>query len=277
MCKRIYLSIIVLLSVSLLLPACSDDDNDGHNAPTAVEKAFWQKYPDAKEVNWERKGIYERVEFKNEGHACEAWYQNLGTWIYTEVRLGESEMPAAVISTFKGGMYGNWSVDEYSRLDRNKLSTFYLIEAESGDADVTLYYKEDGTLVKTVLDQQGAVTLPSAILSQIQKQYPNAVILDIDKLSETRYVVEILDGGFVKEMSFVNNAWTETRWEVAASALPSAVTDALNAPAYEGYVIDDVYSVVYPDGTAFYSVELEKEDSLDMVVNIRANGEIILN
>lgn len=273
MLKRCLLFVSVLFGLSFLVMACDDDDD--YKAPSAVKSAFEKKYPGAKKVEWEKKGEYEKVEFQYLGNSAEAWFLRSGSWVFTETDLRATDMPSSVIAAFQSGMYGTWAVDEYSRIDQDRLPVLYCIEAESVNEDVLLYYNESGRLIRTVPDIDKPDDLPASVWAQIERQHPSAVLLEVHRTSDMRYEVDLLDRGVIKTMFFVDNQWTETRTLVAVDSLPNAVREALKVAAYDGYVVDHAYSVVYPNEAGVYIVGLTKPGSVDLLVRIRENGELL--
>ena len=76
--------------------ACHDDDDDddkGYTPGKSVVAAFEAKFPNAVAVSWEKKGVYEKAEFHQNGQEVDAWFDASGQWMMTEtdVLFGRGE------------------------------------------------------------------------------------------------------------------------------------------------------------------------------------------
>ncbi len=154
--KNFFYAIITGVMLTMSLAACSNDDNDSNRVePTAeLETALREKFPTARNVEWEHIGPYYIAEFDDNNHEIEAWFDSSARWLMSEIDMGRSllSVPTAVATAFAGGEYSTWQIDEiyyYQRLDRD----FYVIEIKNpGQADRELYYNPDGSLIKDVPD-----------------------------------------------------------------------------------------------------------------------------
>ena len=72
----------VFLVAAFGATSCSDD----YNAPTSTRNEFINKYPNAVDVEWEKRRGYVVAEFEIPGEGeCEAWYTKGGVWVMTKV------------------------------------------------------------------------------------------------------------------------------------------------------------------------------------------------
>lgn len=150
--KKILYSLFTLLFVATLT-AC---DND-YNASPSLRSEFSNAYPNAVDVEWEKKRGYIVAEFHIPGQGeCEAWYTKDGRWVMTKYDIKYSELPAAVRTAFETEYGSQTPVDGVERLERSGNDTIYFIEAEiviNGYlTDIDLDYAEDGTLLRTTVD-----------------------------------------------------------------------------------------------------------------------------
>lgn len=148
--KLMFAAFAVVAALGLF--ACDDYD-----APTSLRHAFYDKYPNAVDVEWEKKRGYAVAEFHIPGEGeCEAWYTKGGKWVMTKYDIKYSELPAAVRTAFETEYGTTTPVDDVERLERNGNDTLYFIEAEiviNGYlTDIDLDYAEDGTLLRTTVD-----------------------------------------------------------------------------------------------------------------------------
>ena len=90
-------NVFLLAALSLcLFQSCDNDDNEPVPGYVSAETkaAFDEKYPAAKDVEWETRNDYLIVDFKQDKVEKEAWFDNSGTWYMTESgRCGYDRTP----------------------------------------------------------------------------------------------------------------------------------------------------------------------------------------
>jgi hypothetical protein len=150
--KRLTYLFAMLIAATTLI-ACDDD----YNAPQTTRAEFQTQYPNAVDVEWEKKRGYVVAEFHIPGQGeCEAWYTKGGEWVMTKYDIKFSDLPAAVQTAFVTEYGAQTPVDDVERLERRGNDTLYFIEAEiviNGYlTDIDLDYAEDGTLLRTTVD-----------------------------------------------------------------------------------------------------------------------------
>ena len=118
--------------------------------PENVKKAFQSQYPKAINVEWEQEKGYYVCEFNFERREANAWYTKDAVWKLTEFDVRYSQLPQVVIAAFEGSEYANWKIDDIDKLDRPNMGLVYVLEVESKDTEVDLYYAADGKLIKTM-------------------------------------------------------------------------------------------------------------------------------
>jgi len=144
---------VIMLTAAMFTVSCDDD-----RAPKSTRNAFNDKYPNAVDVDWDRKHGYSVAEFHISGQwgECEAWYDKSGNWVMTKYDIRYSDLPAAVQTSFETEFGKQTPVADVERLERNNADTIYFIEATIAvngyPADVYLDYAEDGTLLRTSAD-----------------------------------------------------------------------------------------------------------------------------
>lgn len=156
---KLFYLFVALLGVGSFM-GCSDDDSDDVRpaaVPQVVTKNFATKYADAKNVKWEKSGIYYKAEFVTVPVAVErdAWYSADGTWRMTENDYGRNFFltEPGVNAAFNQTEYSGWTVDDialYEYPDETK--NVYIIEVEqAGQPDTDLIFKAaDYSFVKAV-------------------------------------------------------------------------------------------------------------------------------
>lgn len=150
--KKIMFALMAVVAVFAV--GCDDD----YNAPQATRSEFQTQYPNAVDVEWERRRGYAVCEFELPGVSrdCEAWYTKGGAWVMTEYKIQYSELPQPVRTAFESSYGAQTPVDDVSRVERNGASTIYFIEAtivvNGYLTDIYLDYEGDGTLLRTAVD-----------------------------------------------------------------------------------------------------------------------------
>lgn len=273
---------LFLVCAAIILPffSCADDDANWHLANTEVSNTFHKMYPSAKNVEWETKGTYTVADFRNDNMDTEAWFDAQGVWYMTETDLPYSSLPEAIVTAFKASEYGSWRVDDVDMLERKDMETVYIIEVESGKQEMDLYYTADGTLVKTVADNdntdysQHITPVAGTIEAYINENYPSSRIVEIETERNGNIEVDIIHDGKSKEVVFNSaNQWLYTSWDVRISTLPQAVAAIVNTTQYTGYHIDDAEYVETSTGN-YYLLELEKGNS-EIYVKVDAGGAVV--
>lgn len=284
-----------LLAMGMIgLQSCSNDDDDlpSSKVPEAVRNAFDSNFTNTAHVSWETKNVsngqYYKAEFSNKsenGYKTEAWYTADGSWYMTETEMPYSAIPQAIKTSFEASEYASWKRDnEVERIERAGATkeVIYIIEVESPqDVDMDLIYSADGILIKAINDDgdddNGSYlpNIPSEMVAAatefIQKNYPNARIVEIE-MEHGRIEVDIIHDNRAKEVLLsAAYEWISTSWDVYV--LPVAVTDAISASQYSGYRVDDAEFFETPAGN-YYLIELE-QGNREVKVKISENGTFI--
>lgn len=274
------LSVLALAMCSILAFTSCDDDDDNYQPDQTITRAFDSKYPNAGRVEWEYKHGYEVAEFYVSGNETEAWFDNNGNWVMTKTELNYGQLPEAVRQSLATGEYANWRTSDYDRLERSNAATIYVIEAELGNAEVDLYYTEDGILIRYVNENGNGgndnfqpIVIPQAITDIINEKYPGSTILDFD--SEFSGIeVDILHNNIHKDLFFnTSNEWVYTEWDIYEANVPAIIMNALRASEYSNYRIDDIDFIEKPTGT-FYVFDLEQGNN-DIKMTFNAEGTIV--
>ncbi|RIJ47666.1 hypothetical protein D1614_13885 [Maribellus luteus] len=272
--KTIYFASI--LSAGLLAASCSDDDNSV-SVNAAVESTFEAKYPNVNKVDWDLKSTYYVAEFAMENSEMEAWFSQDGNWIYTETDLAYQQLPEVIRNSFEAGEYASWEIDDVDKVERPEGESLFIMEVESGDKELDLYFTDEGELIKvsdsSLDDDYIPLPLSEAILSHLADKYPNAVVVE-SELEDGVFEILIKDGDTYREVEYSENGtWIKTTTDVKQANVPEAVMTALANSEYAAYEIDDVEFVETADAE-FYLFELEQNDT-EVYLKISADGTII--
>lgn len=166
--KKISYWLFVALFGAIIFAGCSDDDDDVQvsDIPAAVVDALEAKYPNLSKVDWEIHPKYYVAEFWQEGVDTQVWINYAAEWVMTEYDWGNnlSYLPPTVLNAFQSSQYATWRVDDVDKFVRTDL-TFYRINVEKGDQlSRELFYREDGTLLKDVVETESPDISPDTVL-----------------------------------------------------------------------------------------------------------------
>jgi hypothetical protein len=143
------LFIIAAMALGLFAVGCDDD----FTPPAQLSTSFYDTYPNAVDVEWEREHGHIVAEFKLPGvsNDCEAWFKNDGTWVLTTYDIKVSELPEAVLNAFQSEYGAATPIDGVEYIEKSNGDKQYVIEFEtfeaSGEIDVFLSYSPDGKLL----------------------------------------------------------------------------------------------------------------------------------
>lgn len=275
--SKIFLLAGTLLSISLW--SCSDDDKNDNvkQIPEPVKIALVEKYPDAKNVEWETKREYHVAEFYQDKNEVSAWFDGAGVWVMSETDIDFSALPEAVQNDFKASAYKSWVVDDVDKVERKDFDVVYILEVEQGKQEVDLYYSADGVLVKAIKDGQSGTNTPQAvdqaIVSFIADKYVDARILEVEREHKTIEVDIIYQMNALEVVFDLDNNWLYSSQEIRINKLPLVVAEVANLPEYAGYSIDEAHFIETKEAS-YYLLELEKGDQ-EIHLKVDEQGKII--
>lgn len=109
------------------------------------------------------------------------------------------------------------------------------------------------------------VTLSQPLQQFIDKKYPEAKVLSVDK-EKNGTEVDILDKDIKKEVWFdTTGQWVSTQWNIKAHEVPVAIMDALIYSAYNQYKVEDITLIEKATDT-FYEFEMKQDNNEVRVV-----------
>lgn len=137
--KRMIFLATVLLGLSSV--SC------GQSAPENVKEAFSKKFPDAKDVKWEKENKSEwEAEFKMAGEEYSANFSNEGEWMETEHEMKISDLPNVVKNTLSSEFDG-YEVEEAEMVETPKFKG-YELELEKGKSTLEVVFDANGKVLK---------------------------------------------------------------------------------------------------------------------------------
>lgn len=140
---KIYLFVSVLL---MSLTACA-------GAPRAsVRTAFKKMYPQATNVDWDKKGGYYIADFRKDGQELDVWFDKSGRWIMTETDVESLQfVPQPVSAAFMKSTMASMKVEDVRIITFPRQPAVIVIEVDAynSDKEYQLFYSPDGSLLQT--------------------------------------------------------------------------------------------------------------------------------
>lgn len=146
MCQRIALGLAVVTSTAFT--TCQAQRMNESDVPTAVMSAFQDKYPDAKDVEWEKESATEmEAEFELNDEEMSANFSPDGTWLETETEIKKEDLPEAVKSTLKSE-FADYEVEEVEKVATLEQAEAYEAEPEKDETTLELLLDSSGKVLK---------------------------------------------------------------------------------------------------------------------------------
>lgn len=123
--------------------------------PQVVVDAFWQKYPEAKSVDWEEEGEEYEAEFKIGKVEMSANFAKSGEWLKTETEIDINSLPDAVRQGITTN-FPNSEIEEAEQLELPNQALAYEVELEgTQDQEIETVFAADGRLLsKKVIKEE---------------------------------------------------------------------------------------------------------------------------
>ena len=118
------------------------------NIPDKAKEDFAKKHPKATDTDWENKVTYYIVHYKEDGVGATAHYRLDGTWDFTEKKIEDSAIPAAVKESFEKSKYRDYEVKEKAWVENDNSQQLYRYEVKKGMDNKYVFFDKDGKLVK---------------------------------------------------------------------------------------------------------------------------------
>ena len=154
--KSILALLVIALGMTMTLAACNDDDDDKVNVSDVFTSALKEMYPNVKNVEWEKKGVYRVAEFEQNFVEYDIWFDRSAKNVMNEFDYGKDVFlipDNAVNAAFAESEYGSsWQLDDIKHYQQLALNNeFYVFEVEkAGQPDMDIYYDVTGQMIKAV-------------------------------------------------------------------------------------------------------------------------------
>ena len=137
----------VMLAVILFSFSACDNDDDYTPPNQDIVTALKQLYPDVQDIEWDQKGVYYVADCWVDGSDLDVWFDANANWIMTEMEIFREQLPAAVNAAYEESGYGDWVIDNLTKLTFPHKSEEFVFEVQKGAQERALYYSEYGGLL----------------------------------------------------------------------------------------------------------------------------------
>jgi len=135
---------VMLVMLGLSTASCAQDIPQ-NKVPSVVINAFQTKFPDAMDVEWEKKGDIFNVEFDLGKVDHEAWMDATGKIIKHETDIKESELPASVKATIAKD-FKDSRIDDVDKIEKDG-KVYYNVELDGKTGDRIILFDAAGKQV----------------------------------------------------------------------------------------------------------------------------------
>ena len=111
-----------------------------------VEKAFTQKFPNAKEVKWEMENADFEAEFKLNTKKMSAIFTELGELVHQEVKIKNNELAIEAEKTLQN-LYPGYRIDEIELVTTASGSEYYELQIEVGEKSYEIEVTKEGKIL----------------------------------------------------------------------------------------------------------------------------------
>ena len=131
--KKISLSIAIVLMMGLSAFAAKNDETDVNQLAV---KSFHREFVNAKNVKWEQKVGYVKVEFTLNDQVLTAYYNNEGEMTAIVRNIVSDQLPISLLTALKKDYTGFWISDLFE-VASNDLTNYY-VTLENADKKIVL-------------------------------------------------------------------------------------------------------------------------------------------
>ncbi|MDL2265799.1 PepSY-like domain-containing protein [Parabacteroides sp. OttesenSCG-928-G21] len=134
----------------ILIKAVADNEKSGYEPkeiPAVMTDFIAQAYPNASILEFEREGTFFEIDIRDGNIHKEVLFNSNYEWVKTEWDLRTSDVPTVVMDALKTTAYADYKIDDVEALETAD-GLFYLFELESGNKEVYVKIKSDGTIVQ---------------------------------------------------------------------------------------------------------------------------------
>lgn len=138
-----------LVFVAAIATGC----NAQRKVPQVVQEAFTTKFPDAKNVKWDKENASEwEAEFTWNSVKYSVNFLENGTWQETEHKINKSEVPQNVLVSLKENFPG-YQIKE-SEISETSSATLYEFGVKKGGKEMEVAIDQTGKVVKKKAEEE---------------------------------------------------------------------------------------------------------------------------
>jgi len=132
---------VIIAMIGISTVSCAQDIPQSQ-VPSLVLNAFSADYPNATDVDWEKKGEIFNVDFEIGGTDHEAWLDASGKVIKLEKDIKKASLPAPVTATI-ANQFKEYKIDEAEQIEKDG-KTYYKVELDGTTGDRTVFFDTAG-------------------------------------------------------------------------------------------------------------------------------------
>jgi uncharacterized membrane protein YkoI len=145
--KKIRIAVIALIATTTM----SAQDLKTSEVPPSFTEGLLKKYPNAKDIEWERDGMDYKVEFEVGRMEHEIWFNKDGETVRIEKDITRSMMPQGLINIINRD-YAGYKIDSVESTEKNGQTT-YEVELEKGwNEQLIITYTKEGKVLNISKD-----------------------------------------------------------------------------------------------------------------------------
>lgn len=262
---------LLLVSLSVMLCAgCDKDDNEGM-VPAEVLAEFDSMFPKAKHTHWADEELYYKVSFVVERIPKTAWFRPSGEWAMTDTDLPAQNLPRPIHTDIAVGEFSGKRIEKIHSINVPERDDLFIILMDVGrDSLAALYYTRSGNFFKKEfvkndvsvrpvdLPQCASETVSGYVGYEVMSVELESGVMEVCLVSDTDMLSVIL--GFENRSSDSLYGHLVYSWR---QLLPENFPEGLDAVLAErGFSSDSVVRVyeVYNYGELFFNVVVRGND-----------------
>jgi hypothetical protein len=131
--KKTILSIAAVLMMGISVFAAKDDEKDINQT---IVRSFHQEFTNAKNIKWEQRTGFVKVQFSLNDEVLFAYYDNEGKLTALVRNIVSDQLPLSLLTSLKKEYTGYW-ISELFELANNDQTTYY-VTLEDADKKIVL-------------------------------------------------------------------------------------------------------------------------------------------
>ena len=122
--------------------------------PTHIQKSFQEKFPEAKDVIWERVDEIFEAEFTLNGEHIEAEFVMNGKLLMTEKKISKDSLPANILEIIKTE-YADYTLESVELVESELMGQVYELEFEKDGKEYEVFFDMSGKMIDSETESEG--------------------------------------------------------------------------------------------------------------------------